>query len=78
VGSASIAGWIAQVTFIVLLVVGWEDLGVKRRVIFVALWLAGWKGLRYFPYGELLFSPYVALLDIVLVLLIFKGDLPLH
>ena len=77
-GSASIAGWIAQITFVVLLIVGWDDLGLKGRVTFVALWLAGRIGLPYLPYGAPLIIPYVAVLDIILVLVVFKGDVRLH
>lgn len=77
-GSASIAGWIAQITFVVLIVVGWEELGLKGRITFIGLWLTGWIGQRYVSYAPLLFSPYVALLDIALVFVIFKGDVTLH
>ena len=77
-GSAGIAAWIAQITFVVLLIVGWEDLGVKGRITFIALWLVGRIGLPYFPYGAPLITPYVAILDIVLVLVVFKGDVPLR
>jgi hypothetical protein len=77
-GSASIAGWIAQITFVVVLLVGWEDLGLKGRILFIGLWLAGRIGLAYLSYGAALFTPYVALLDIVLVFVVFKGDVQLR
>jgi hypothetical protein len=41
------------------------------------LWLAGFLGLPYFTYGATLFSPFVAVLDIALVFIIFKGDIRL-
>lgn len=34
-------------------------------------------GLRWVPYGDGMFSSYVAVLDIALVFLIFKGDVRL-
>jgi hypothetical protein len=77
-GSASVAGWIAQVTFIVVLIVGWEDLGLKSRIIFIGLWLAGRIGLPYLPYGTDLITTYVALLDIILVFVVFRGDVTLR
>jgi hypothetical protein len=40
----------------------------------LALWAAGLYGLPYIPYGAALFPPYVAFLDVALVLVIFKGD----
>ena len=41
------------------------------------MWLAGFFGLPHLVLGAMLFSPYVAVLDIVLVFLIFKGDVKL-
>jgi hypothetical protein len=77
-GSASVAGWIAQIAFVVVLIVGWEDLGLKGRIIFIGLWLAGRIGLPYLPYGADLITPYVAVLDTILVLVVFRGDVPLR
>ena len=78
-GSASIAAWIAHVTFWLLLVYGWfcDELGVRGIVIFLVLWLAGLFGLPYAPIGAALFPSFVAVLDVALVFLIFKGDLRL-
>jgi hypothetical protein len=66
--------------FWLLLVYGWlsEDLRARGAVIFVIMWLAGLFLLPYVSYGDALFSPLVALLDIALALAIFKGDLRLH
>jgi hypothetical protein len=70
---------IASLGFWVLLVAGWMlgELQVRGIVVFVLLWLAGLAAASalHFP---LLFTPYVAVLDIVLVLAIFKGDITLH
>jgi hypothetical protein len=75
--SAGIGALIAHVTFWVLLAYGWlaDELGARGVVIFVALWVAGWFGLDLVPFGGDLFFSYVALLDVVLVFVIFKGDL---
>jgi hypothetical protein len=41
------------------------------------LWLAGCFGLPYLPDGAAMFPPFVAVLDIALVFIIFKGDVRL-
>jgi hypothetical protein len=74
-GSPAVAGWIAHVVFLVLVLVGAGELGLKRTSVFLALWAAGFATRSYVPLGAVLFAPYVALLDIMLVLLIFKGDI---
>jgi hypothetical protein len=58
-----------------LLAAGWwmEELRLKGTATFVLLWAAGFAGFRYLSL-EILFLPYVALLDVALVLVIFKGD----
>jgi hypothetical protein len=43
----------------------------------VLLWLAGFAACRLIV-PDVLFTPYVAILDIALVLIIFKGDVRLH
>lgn len=77
-GSPGVAAWIAQVTFWVLIIVGWRELGPKRTAVFLLLWFAGFVSRSYIPYGPGLFSPYVALLDVALVLVVFKGDVRLY
>ena len=54
-----------------------DELGVKGIAVFVALWVAGLYGLPYVPSVEAMFSSFVAVLDIALVFLIFKGDVRL-
>jgi hypothetical protein len=78
-GSPAVAAWIAHLTFWGLLVYGWmrDELGVKGIAVFVALWVAGLYGLPYVPSVEAMFSSFVAVLDIALVFLIFKGDVRL-
>lgn len=72
---APIAVW----GFWVLLGAGWflGELHVRGAVVFAALWLAGVFVAPLLLDG-LLFVPYVAALDIALVLAIFKGDVRLN
>jgi hypothetical protein len=52
-----------------------DAMPVNTRVVFLVLWFAGLFGLPFLPYGELLFSPLVAILDIILVFVLFGGDI---
>jgi len=65
--------------FWILLGAGWGlgELHVKGTAVFVLLWLAGFFGSGYVMQG-MLWTPYVAVLDIALVLVIFKGDVTLR
>ena len=76
--SAGAAKWIAQIAFWWLMISGWRELGIARRVVFIGLWLVGLVCRDYISYGPALFSAYVAVLAIVLVLLIYKRDIPLY
>jgi hypothetical protein len=75
VDSPAIAGFIAWWGFWVLLGLGWlrGELRMRSLGIFLGLWLAGFFGLRSILFG-LLFVPFVAILDIALVFVIFHGD----
>jgi hypothetical protein len=77
-GSASAAGIIAQAVFLGLLLLGfaYAEFSARRTAVFLFLWLAGLIGSSYVPYW-FPFPSYVAILDIALVLMIFKGDLKL-
>lgn len=78
-GSAGIAGWIAHIAFWVLLPCGWlwDELGAPAVAGFLFLWLVGLFGLPYLPFGGSLSTSFVAVLDITLVFIIFKGDVRL-
>ena len=78
--SSGIAALIAHVTFWILLPYGWfwEELGIKGVVLFLVLWVGGYVGLPYLPYGADMFFSYVAVLDIILVFIIFKGDVRMN
>ena len=76
--SAGIAALIAHIVFWVLLVYGWAwgELGLRGGAMFLLLWAAGMFALQWVPYAGL-FPSYIAILDIALVFLIFKGDVRL-
>ena len=65
--------------FWVLLAYGWawDEIGPRGLTGFLVLWIAGYFGLPYVPLGAAMFFSYVALLDVVLVFMIFKGDVRL-
>ena len=54
------------------------SLSNKRAAVFVALWMIGYLGLPRISWSTGLFvTSYVAILDIVLVFVVFKGDVRL-
>ena len=77
--SPEAGAWIAHAVFAVVLV--WGSLsgriGGTAAAIFGAIWIAAFVARPYIPYGEALFGSFVALVDVVLVLLVFKGDVRL-
>jgi hypothetical protein len=77
-GSPAVAGWIAHVAFAALVLVGASELGLKKTSMFLVLWAAGFAARSYVPLGPALFIPYVAILDIALVLVVFRGDIRLR
>jgi hypothetical protein len=80
-GSEAVAAFIGFWTFWGLLPYGYAvgELSPKQVAVFLLLWIGGRVGLAYLPWmpAASLFSPYVAVLDIALVLAIFKGDVRL-
>jgi hypothetical protein len=78
-GSPGVAAFVAYVAFWTLIIYGFAagELRVKGVAVFVLAWLAGRVGLPYVPYGAAMFSSFVAMLDIALVFVIFKGDVRL-
>jgi hypothetical protein len=70
---------LAHLVFGIVLLIGIStDLGLRRSAVFVSLWVIGYFGSGLFSSSGLVFVSYVAVLDIVLVLLVFKGDVPLR
>jgi hypothetical protein len=79
-GSPAAAAWIAHVAFWGLLALGfgYEALSKRATVIFVALWLTGYLGLPRIAWWTGPFvTAWVAVLDIVLVFVVFRGDVRL-
>ena len=77
-GSPLIGQWIALVAFPTLLILGYisEELKPKWIAAFAILGVAAWIGLpRFPPSGGYLVTPALAVLDIMLVLTIFKRDI---
>ncbi len=70
--------FIAHVVFWAVLLVGARGLGPRVVAVFALLWIGGYVGARWVPAGEFLFASYAAVLDIVLVLIVFKGDVSLR
>jgi hypothetical protein len=80
VGAPAVAAWIAQFAFWVLLALGvfYGELSRRSIVTFVVLWTVGYFGLpRLSADSDLFVPPYIAVLDIALVWIVFKGDLRL-
>lgn len=81
-GSPAIAAFVGLGAFWVLLIYGYAvgELSVKAGLIFLALWLVVRLGIIFVPWAgaHALFAPYVAVLDIALVFVIFEGDVPLN
>lgn len=77
--SSGLASLIAQVAFFSVAVYGraTDDLSTRAIIVFVALWAAGYILTGTIDYGSLFFTSYIAILDIVLVLMVFKGDIRL-
>jgi hypothetical protein len=76
-GSPAAAAWIAHLAFWVLLVLGisYGAVGKRAATVFVAVWLAGYVGLPRIAWWTGPFvTSWVAVLDIVLVFVVFKGD----
>jgi hypothetical protein len=75
-GSAAIASSVAHFTFWVLIVWGLaaRELSVTAGLAFAVLWFLLPYGLGYVSYGPGFFPSVIAVLDIVLVFIIFKGD----
>lgn len=77
--SAGIGAIIAHVAFWVLLAYGWfwDEITARGIAIFLLLWIAGYLVLGFIPYGRDAFFSWVALLDVAMVFIIFKGDVKL-
>jgi hypothetical protein len=75
-----VAAWLARLAFPILLLFGWmrAELSPKSMSLFVFLGLVAWIRLpRIAPNRELFVTSVMAVLDVVLVLVVFKGDVKL-
>jgi hypothetical protein len=71
---------VTQLAFWALFGIGvmFGEIRWRGSVAFVLLWMFGVFGLRHLlPAGELFVTPYLAVLDIVLTLFVFKADVRL-
>ena len=77
--SAAIAAIVAHVAFWFLLAYGWcwAEIGWRGAAVVLALWIGGYAASGFIPHGPAVFPSFVAILDIALVLVVFKGDLRL-
>jgi hypothetical protein len=79
-GSIGIGSIVAQLAFWVLLVAGLVSGQLKKvtAAVFVGLWLVGSFGLPHMAWwASSLVISWNAILDIVLVFMVFKGDVRL-
>jgi|RhiMethySRZTD1v2_1073278.scaffolds.fasta_scaffold04411_3 hypothetical protein len=71
-------GWalIPKLAFAGLLIAAVVSRQASRTgvAVFLALGAAVWFGLPYLPRGADLVTPALAIIDVVLVLIVFKGD----
>jgi hypothetical protein len=65
-----------HVVFFVLLIAGvWlGELSFRRAGIFLALWVAAVIAAQYIIAGTLWMTAFIALMDVVLLLMVVKGD----
>ena len=78
--TVGVAGTLARLLFLVLLVlaVAREDLRLRGTIVFVLLGAAVWFGLPYLVKdGGNYVTSALAILDIALVFIVFKGDVRL-
>jgi hypothetical protein len=80
VGTPLLGGLVAQFAFWTLVVYGLLDgeLGVRGAAAYVVLWAAAEFGLPHVArFGSLFVTPTIAIIDIVLVFKVMKGDVTL-
>ena len=78
--SLALRGIFVTAVFCFLLARGWWMARLTNRsiVAFVALYAAGLVVFPYLSIGRNAFVAWIAVLDVVLVLLVLRGDLPLY
>ena len=75
-GSVGIAAWLAKLLFLGLMTAGMVIGGLRARttVVFLVLGAFAWIGLPRLPRGADFVTSALALVDIALVLVVYKGD----
>ena len=71
-------GIVAHIAFWGVLFIGAREMGLRRTGFFAVLWIIGYLGSTWITSGPAVFASYVAVLDIVLILVVFKGDIRLQ
>ena len=66
------------IVFWILLFLGRSDLGAKGILFCVALWVGLLAGFIYLNIPGYYFTAAQALIDVVLILIIFKGDIQIR
>ena len=71
-----IAALIAKLAFVGLLIAGIVSGELRRKAlaIFIALGLFAWLGLPYLQRNADFVTPALAIIDVALVLVVYKGD----
>ena len=78
VGSIGIGFWFAHGAFWLLTIIAAVvEQRIRLAAVFVALWLVGYVGSAWLTAASAWFLSYVAMLDIALVLFVFKRDIRL-
>jgi hypothetical protein len=75
-GSIAIGAAIAKLVFVVVIALGflYDELSRRTLAVFAIAGLVVWFGLPLVPGGALFVLPALAIVDIALVLAVFKGD----
>ena len=74
------AGWVAKLAFWSLVGVGllWRELLPRSAGLFISLWCLGVFGIPFFwGFAGSFVTPSVAVIDILLVFIVFKGGIRL-
>jgi len=76
-GAMGIGAWIAKLAFVGLLIAGTAsgELRPKGIALFLALGVLVWFGLPYVPRGTNFVTPALALIDVALLLAVYKSDI---
>lgn len=75
IGSPLVGWWIAHVAFWVLIALAVRDRRWRTIGVVGVLWVAGYIASGQVSSLALFFMPYVAVLDIALVLIVLKRDI---